>query len=121
EAAAERVASLEVARRVIRQATWTRAVSVLVGNPKGGTGKTPLALVLGGTLAAIRGGDVAIVEVSDDPGALGYRAEGTPRLGLGEFVRDLDDLTTKGQVTGYTAPQTSFASVVGTVEGHPRP
>lgn len=121
EAAAEHAASLEVARRVIRQATWTRAVSVLVGNPKGGTGKTPLALVLGGTLAAIRGGDVAIVEVSDDPGALGYRAEGTPRLGLGEFVRDLDDLTTKGQVTGYTAPQTSFASVIGTVEGHPRP
>jgi hypothetical protein len=25
----------------IRQATWTRAVSILVGNPKGGTGKTP--------------------------------------------------------------------------------
>ncbi|TFC82076.1 ParA family protein [Cryobacterium cheniae] len=97
----------------VRQATWTRAVSVLVNNPKGGTGKTPTALLLGGVLAAIRGGSVAILEVSDDPGALNFRAEGNPLLGLGELVRDVDHVQTAGRLAGYTAPQTSFASVVG--------
>ncbi|RII95554.1 hypothetical protein DZF95_00295 [Clavibacter michiganensis] len=97
----------------IRQATWTRAVSILVGNPKGGTGKTPTALLLGGIIASIRGGSTAIVEFSDDPGALNYRAEGAPRLGVGELVRDVDTIRTAGQLTGYTAPQTSFANVIG--------
>jgi MinD-like ATPase involved in chromosome partitioning or flagellar assembly len=97
----------------IRQATWTRAVSILVGNPKGGTGKTPTALLLGGIIASIRGGSTVIVEFSDDPGALNYRAEGAPRLGVGELVRDVDTIRTAGQLTGYTAPQTSFANVIG--------
>lgn len=97
----------------VRQATWTRAVSILVNNPKGGTGKTPTALLLGGVLAAIRGGSVAILEVSDDPGALNFRAEGDPQLGLGELVHDIDQIRTAGRLAGYTAPQTSFASVIG--------
>ncbi|WP_104080980.1 hypothetical protein [Cryobacterium sp. Y11] len=99
----------------VRQATWTRAVSILVNNPKGGTGKTPIALLLGGVLAAIRGGSVAILEVSDDPGALNFRAEGNPQLGLGELVRDIDHIRTAGHLAGYTAPQTSFASVIGSI------
>ncbi len=98
---------------IIRQATWTRAVSVLVANRKGGVGKTPVSLLLGGTLAAVRGGSVCIMEVSDDPGALTFRAEGSPHLGIGELVRDVATITTAGQLAGYTAPQTSFASVIG--------
>jgi len=120
EEEAVRAALLLDAERVVRQATWTRAVAILVGNKKGGTGKTPLSLLLGGIISAIRGGGVGIVEVSDDPGTLGLRAEGTPALGLGEFVRDVDQLTTRGQVVGYTAPQTSFASVIGTAVDRPR-
>lgn len=104
----------------VRQATWTRAVSIIVANPKGGTGKTPVSLLLGGTLAAVRGGSVAIMEVSDDPGALTFRAEGRPALGIGELVRDAADITSAGQLAGYTAPQTSFASVIGTVGRRPQ-
>jgi MinD-like ATPase involved in chromosome partitioning or flagellar assembly len=100
---------------VIRQTTWTRAVSILIANPKGGVGKTPTALALGGVLGAIRGGSVCILEVSDDPGALTFRAEGNPKLGLGELVRDIETIRTAGQLAGYTAPQSSFASVIGTV------
>jgi MinD-like ATPase involved in chromosome partitioning or flagellar assembly len=100
---------------VIRQTTWTRAVSILIANPKGGVGKTPTALALGGVLAATRGGSVCILEVSDDPGALTFRAEGNPKLGLGELVRDVETIRSAGQLAGYTAPQTSFASVIGTV------
>lgn len=101
------------AEQIIRQATWTRAVSVLVANPKGGTGKTPTSILLGGVLAAVRGGSVAIVEVSDDPGALTFRAEGNPPRGVGELVQNVTQVRTAGQLAGYTAPQTSFASVIG--------
>lgn len=108
-----RTDALDAARTRIRQATWTRAASVLVANPKGGTGKTPIALLLGGALASIRGGSVAVLEVADDPGALAYRAEGNPRLGVGDLVRDAARIRTAGQLAGYTAPQTSFAAVIG--------
>lgn len=104
---------------VVRQATWTRAVGILVANPKGGCGKTPLALLLAGTLATIRGGSVAVLEVADDAGALGFRAEGTPRRGVAELVRDLDGIGSAGQLAGYTAPQTSFAAVIGSVGRRP--
>jgi MinD-like ATPase involved in chromosome partitioning or flagellar assembly len=102
---------------MIRQATWTRAISVLVANPKGGVGKTPVSLMLAGTLASVRGGSVCVLEVSDDPGALTFRAEGTPNLGLGELVAAVSTVSSAGQLAGYTAPQTSFASVIGSV-GH---
>lgn len=104
----------------VRQATWTRAVSILVANPKGGVGKTPTALLLGGVLAAIRGGSVCIMEVSDDPGALTFRSEGAPIRGLGELVRDAATIRSAGQLAGYTAPQTSFAAVVGSIGSRQR-
>lgn len=59
---------------IIRQATWTRHVRILLANKKGGTGKTPLSILLGGVIAAIKGGSVAIWEVSDDPGPGGVGA-----------------------------------------------
>ncbi len=104
----------------VRQATWTRAVSVLVANPKGGVGKTPTSLMLGGTIAAIRGGSVCIIEVSDDPGALTFRSEGSPNRGLGELVADAEQIRSAGQLAGYTAPQSSFAAVIGSVGWRPR-
>jgi len=103
----------------IRRATWPRAVSILVANPKGGAGKTPIALLLGGALASVRGGSVCVVEVSDDPGALTLRSEGAPMAGLGQLVTDVATIRSAGQLAGYTAPQTSFASVIGTVGTRP--
>lgn len=121
-AEADRLAMAQALRRdedTIRQATWTRAVSILVANRKGGVGKTPTAVIVGGILASIRGGSVAVMEVSDDPGTLTFRTEGTPSHGIGELVRDSHLIRSAGQLAGYTAPQTSFASVIGTVG--PRP
>ncbi|MDJ0379095.1 hypothetical protein [Cryobacterium sp. PH31-L1] len=116
----EQAEALRRDEETIRQATWTRAVSVLVANQKGGVGKTPSAIIAGGVLAAARGGSVCILEVSDDPGALSFRAEGNPARGMGELVRDVDTISSAGQLAGYTAPQTSFASVIGTVRRRPR-
>ncbi|UKA56699.1 hypothetical protein LFT45_22765 (plasmid) [Arthrobacter sp. FW305-BF8] len=98
---------------LIRQSSWTRAVGLLVANKKGTAGKTPLSILLGGVLAAIRGGSVAIVETSDDKGQLAYRAEGDPQLGMGELVANVSNVRTQSQLRGYTVTQTSFASVIG--------
>ena len=120
------VAALEAAdvlRReedLIRQSTWPRGVGILVANRKGGVGKTPTSVILGGILAAIRGGSVAVMEVSDDPGTLTYRSEGTPRRGIGELVTDYADIHSAGQLASYTAPQSSFAAVIGTTATRPR-
>jgi MinD-like ATPase involved in chromosome partitioning or flagellar assembly len=111
-AAADRLREDET---TIRQATFPRAVGVLVANRKGGAGKTPTSIILGGILASIRGGSVAVLEVSDDPGTLTLRSEGTPARGLEELIGDVDTVRTAGQLSSYTAPQTSFASVIGTV------
>ncbi|MFE4835280.1 MinD/ParA family protein [Arthrobacter sp. NPDC056691] len=98
---------------LIRQSSWTRAVGLLVANKKGTAGKTPLSILLGGVLAAIRGGSVAILETSDDKGQLAYRAEGDPQLGMGELVANIAGVRTQSQLRGYTVTQTSFASVIG--------
>lgn len=98
---------------LIRQSTWTRGVGVLVANKKGNAGKTPTCLTLAAILASIRGGSVAAVEFSDDKGQLAYRAEGDPALGIGELVRDLNNVRTQSQLRGYTVTQTSFTSVIG--------
>jgi MinD-like ATPase involved in chromosome partitioning or flagellar assembly len=100
---------------VIRQFVGTEAVGVLVANPKGSSGKTPTSIVLGGLLATIRGGSVAVLEVSDDRGTLSFRAEGNPARGVAELVRDADGIRSAGQLGGYTAPQTSYASIIGSV------
>ncbi len=114
-AAQEAQARLDADVALIRQTTFTRAVGVLVANRKGSSAKTPTALGLGGTIANIRGGSTVVIEVPDDPGTLAFRAEGSPSRGLGELVRDVHQVTTIGQLNGYTAPQTSYASVIGTV------
>lgn len=122
----EEIARLEHAQRQarfeeeVRRAVWTRAVSVLVANRKGGVGKTPVSLLLSGAMASIKGGSVAVLDAADDSGALRLRAEGTPRLGMGELVRDIDQVKTAGQLKGYTAPQTSFADVIGSAPERPR-
>lgn len=91
-----------------------RTGGVLVANPKGGVGKTPLALTIGGVLAHIRGGGTMVLEVSDDAGALSVRAEGTGAVGIAELLRDIDQIKTSGQLAGYISQQSSYAAVIGT-------
>lgn len=104
--------------RVIRQATWTRPVRVLVANPKSSL-KTPTAIILGGQLASIRGGMVVTWEVSDEIGSLTRRAEGEPGRGLYELLQDAENVTNAGILGGYTQPQTSHLDVIGSVRDRP--
>ncbi len=100
------------ARTLIRLST--QPGGVLVAQPKGGDGKTPLSLAIGGVFAQIRGGGTIVLEVSDDPGALSVRAEGAGSVGIAELLRDIDQIKTSGQLGGYIAQQSSYAAVIGT-------
>ena len=82
--------------RTIRQATWPRAVRIAVTNPKGGSGKTPTAVILGGLLASIRGGSVAIWDAADAAGTLGGRTEGIAARCVSDIDADPD---------AYAAPE----------------
>lgn len=101
--------------RVIRQSTWTRAMSAVVVNPKGGSMKTPLTLLLAGAIAQIRGGGVAAWEATEVPGDLAAIAEGDPPRGLTELIAASEMVTSAGNLAGYSAPQTSHAAVFGSV------
>jgi MinD-like ATPase involved in chromosome partitioning or flagellar assembly len=99
-------------RAIVRQSTWGEPIRIVVANPKGGSGKTPAALVLGGILASIRGGYVAVWDASDAKGDLGDRAEGEIRAGVVELAGAADRIASVGQVGAYTAPQSSHADVI---------
>lgn len=101
--------------RIIRQATWTRAVNVAVLSSAGGDGITPTALMLGNTLAWVRGGGVAVVEGTIAPGALSRLAESTPRRGLAEMLASAERIGSAGALAGYSAPQTAHADVFGSI------
>jgi MinD-like ATPase involved in chromosome partitioning or flagellar assembly len=100
---------------VVAMARWSRPVGILVANPKGGVGKTPTAVLLADVLASVRGGSVCVIEVSDDPGALSFRAEGNPALGLGELVRNVRQVVSSAELASYAARQTSSADVIGSI------
>lgn len=114
-AAETRAAELGRARSLIRLSQWQRSVGILVANPKGGVGKTPLSLAIGGCFATIRGGGAVVVEVADDPGALSVRAEGRAPVGVAELLRDIEEIRGAGHLAGYVSQQTSYAAVIGTV------
>jgi len=103
----------------IRRATWTRAVNIVVTNPKGGQGKTPTALTLAGILGHVRGGYVVAFEAAESVGTLNRRAEGDPDRGLAELLAGAGNVRSAGNLGGYTAPQSSHADVIGSVGGRP--
>ena len=103
--------------RIIRQSTWTRAMSVVVANPKGQSAKTPLTLLVAGALADVRGGGVVAWEATEVPGDLADAAEGSPPRGLTELIAGADTVHSAGTLAGYTAPQSSHAAVIGSVSG----
>lgn len=115
EAAARReAAELAVCEMIIRQAGWPKgAVAATVANKKGNSAKTPVTIAVGGTIASVRGGGVALLEVPDDPGQLAGRSEGAQHRGVGELVQAAGRIQTKAQLEGYAVPQTSFAHTFG--------
>lgn len=105
-------AQLAADETAIRQWTAPRSRNVLVANIKS-SGKTGASLTLGGLIAETRGGSVAITEATPMAGDLAARAEGRPTIGLGELVKSAHLIRSVGELSAFTAPQSSLATVVG--------
>lgn len=99
-------------RRLIRETTWHRSVSIGVVNEKGGSGKTPLTLCLAGTLASIRGGGVVAFDAARSRNGLDRIGEGRPARCISELIDDPASHATPGKIAAFAARQTSFADVI---------
>ena len=87
-----------------------------MANPKGGVGKTPLAVALGGKLAQIRGGGVVVWDAADAAGSTGARSEGRPGRCISEVAAQPDSYAQPGTIAAAVATQSSFADVLGSLQ-----
>lgn len=98
--------------KTIREARFPRAVNVLVSNRKGGVGKTPTSLVMGGMLGHVRGGYVTVWEASEAAGTLSRRSDGPAGSEFAQLLRDVPTIDTAGKLSDFFAPQSSHADVL---------
>lgn len=98
--------------KVIRETSFPRAVNILISNRKGGVGKTPTSLVIGGMLGHIRGGYVTVWEASEAAGTLSRRSDGPGGVKFSQLLRDVPTIDTAGKLSAFFAPQTSHADVL---------
>ena len=101
--------------RAVREGSWPRCARIVVANPKGGVGKTPTAVALGGVLAQIRGGGVVIWDAADAAGTTGARAEGRGGRCICEIEAHPDSYAQPGTISAAVATQSSFADVLGSL------
>jgi MinD-like ATPase involved in chromosome partitioning or flagellar assembly len=101
--------------RLIRSATWPRSVRIAVANPKGGVGKTPTSLILGGILGRVRGGSVAVWDASDAAGSLAGIAEGVQARCVSEIEAEPGAFAHPGTIAACAATQSSNADVLASV------
>jgi MinD-like ATPase involved in chromosome partitioning or flagellar assembly len=94
-------------------------MGILVANAKGGSGKTPTAIIVAGVLAMIRDGPVAVAEFTQAPGTLCRRSEGEPSTELAEILTGAEKTTAARVTSGSTDSQTCLAHVFGSARGRP--
>jgi len=102
--------------RAVREGSWPRCARIVVANPKGGVGKTPVAVALGGMLAKIRGGGVVVWDAADAAGTVGSRAEGRPGRCISEVEAHPESYGQPGTISAAVATQSSFADVLGSLQ-----
>lgn len=74
------------------RAQFERPVTVMVANPKGGTGKTPISLLLAGEFGDARGGGVVIVDNNENRGTAAFRSYFPHRRTVADLLEDADAL-----------------------------
>ncbi len=105
---------LRANQRTIRGIRWPRSVRIAVANDKGGVGKTPAALILGGMIAE-QGRTVVVWDAADARGTLTERGEGTPIRCVSEVEAAPGEYRVPGTIGGVTSKQSSFADVLGSL------
>lgn len=98
----------EVTANEAMAAAFGQPVNVVVANPKGSAGKTPIALALAAAFGSARGGGVLALEVHELRGTMALRTvgrAGTVRDFLDNLHRFRPDTLTRGDVEAYTRKQ----------------
>ncbi len=98
------------AARVAVRRSFTRPMTVMFANPKGGAGKTPATLLAGATFGSSRGGYVVAWDNNETRGTLGVRGLMPDRdLTVWDLLRDLDRFervdARAGDLAGYVRAQ----------------
>lgn len=101
---------LERSARDMAAASFPRPVTVVVANPKGGSGKTPTTLLLAGGLGQARGGGVVAWDNNELRGNMHLRTHDTnPRATVTDMLQAMSMLTQPearlGDVAGYLRHQ----------------
>lgn len=88
--------------------SFGQPVNVVVANPKGSAGKTPISLALAAAFGSARGGGVLALEVHELRGTMALRTvgrAGTVRDFLDNLHRFRPDTLTRGDVEAFTRKQ----------------
>ena len=64
----------------------------MVANPKGGTGKTPMALLLAGEFGEARGGGVVLIDNNENRGTAAFRSNFSHRRTVADLLAAADEL-----------------------------
>lgn len=105
------------AHDAIRSTVFARPITVVVMNQKGGGGKTPTVHCLSAAIAAVRPGDVAAWEATDEKGNLLDYAEGRATKGIVELIvaAARGTIVNAAALKSFGLVQTSGVTVYGTV------
>ena len=83
---------LETAQLDAVRAQFERPVTLVVANPKGGTGKTPISLLLAGEFGDARGGGVVVVDNNENRGTAAFRSYFPHRRTVADLLEAADRL-----------------------------
>ncbi|WP_326557712.1 MinD/ParA family ATP-binding protein [Micromonospora sp. NBC_01796] len=102
-------------RRLLRP--FSRTMSVVVANPKGGAAKTPTALLAAATLGFHRGGYTLAWDNNETRGTLGMRAESaTHEQTVINLLHNIDEFlattASVGRLSAYLRPQSARFDVL---------
>ncbi|MEV4759514.1 cobalamin biosynthesis protein CobQ [Micromonospora sp. NPDC049559] len=102
-------------KRLLRP--FSRTMTVVVANPKGGAAKTPTALIAAATLGFHRGGYTLAWDNNETRGTLGMRAEAAIHHQtvidlLGDIDEFLSTSASVGRLSGYLRPQSARFDVL---------
>ncbi|WP_425462476.1 MinD/ParA family ATP-binding protein, partial [Miniimonas arenae] len=100
----------ELEHRSIVGSQWSRPRTILIGQPKGGVGKTPMVALLAGTFGEVRGGGVLAWDNNETLGTLGIRtAEGRFPTTVLDLLGQLDHFESnggrRGDLNAFVRPQ----------------
>ena len=71
---------------------FARPVTLMIANPKGGTGKTPISLLMAGEFGEARGGGVVVIDNNENRGTAAFRSYFPHRRTVADLLDHADEL-----------------------------